>query len=267
MIPLHLNTDPLVQSILRECIDVPQNPGYKINFVVPSSRPICLVTGGVDSTILYFTHKEAGDEPIPIYFNYGQKYMLPELDALKDLGINAFIEDVNLPLKQSWKHIFPFRNFVLLCAAAHYTTSDVLFAVTQEEMPETGGDKSKRFISLMEIYLQRKIVTMGGTKEQNIAAFVQLMGDRGVEILQKTVSCFNVSINKGLHCGNCKACIRKWISFTQHGIDIEFAGDPAKSDVVEEYRAAMSTALKSGDFSVYSADRIRDYDSFFGWNL
>lgn len=265
---INLVQNKIEREIILESLACKENPGIGISFYEKSPSPVCLVTGGIDSTIMFFNAIE--QEPVtPVFVDYGQPYVNQERAALIDLGIHFIELETELPkIEGNWQHIFPLRNYWLLRLVGKMTTTKIFFAATKEEMPETGGDKSLKFLSLMSTFLDLKIETMAGSKDANVAAFVQKNSTKNRDILAKTFSCHNEFPGmQSVHCGNCKACVRRYIAFCSAGVLGVFKTDPAESEIAKDYKLKMTKAYKTQDFSLYSKDRIEQYSRFFSWGL
>jgi 7-cyano-7-deazaguanine synthase in queuosine biosynthesis len=262
---LHLTKDPLLRKIIGESLKAKENPTV-IKFVKPSNSWAIPVSGGLDSTLAYFLANKPG--LIPIYVNHGQPYAERELKVLRNLSIKHVWEKIKLPeVEGDWKHIFPLRNFYIFKVAAAYTNTGIIFAALDGEIPRKGGDKSQRFLSLCRQYFNLKIETpFAKCGKSDIIKLLKKdtrYKDRYREIVSQTYSCFK---GEEIHCGECRACLRKFIACKQNDIDLEFQKNPLDNkEMIERYKEVMLKALQEKDYSLYSKRRCLEYKNFFKW--
>lgn len=255
-----------LHGIAQECYDVPERPAsyspvYSWNCESPDT--IALVTGGLDSSAMYFMALANGEKPRPMYFNLGQAYAQKEVAALARMGIKVSIANhalMGVNPHQYWKHIIPARNLLLFARAAQYLPDGgvILFGVTAGETPNHGGDKSIRFLRQAHSLLASQVPSValncpiaGYTKTALVRWWLQ---HQDVDLLRHTVTCF--SAEEG-HCGACQACLRKWIAYANNGLELK-TKVPVKvgcREYVEKYRRLMHNALEEEDFSRYSRAR------------
>src|ERR1035441_8220811 len=109
-------------TIAKEVFDEPEKPiGYDPKNTRSKPERVILVTGGLDSTTLYFKLIKRYPGLKAYYINIGQSYAQKELEALYKLNIDVeIITDKDFtPLENTgWKHIIPGRNFYFLCLVA-----------------------------------------------------------------------------------------------------------------------------------------------------
>lgn len=251
-----------LQLLIQEALNVPEKPEeYKVEFQHTGSYTALPVTGGLDSTVLYFRNHQL--KTLHTYYvDFGQPYAMTEELALRELcipyeRIRGFDVDQHF-----WKHIIPARNFYILSLIAErmWGGGKILFGAVDGEIPLRGGDKSQRFFDLMNSVLSSlpSVVSVvlplrNETKTDLVAWWI----DKGLDtaILKKTVSCF--SGNLGGHCGACRSCLRKYIAYANNGLELETITDVRVGCVeeIERYKHLMGSALEKSDFSKYSRRR------------
>lgn len=260
-------TDTLIQCIVREMCAVPERPvGYSPTFTHRSLPVAIPVTGGLDSTVLYFRHR--GKDCQTFYVDYGQPYVVVEELALHDLGIPyARLESGLAHDGPYWKHIVPGRNFYLLSRIVDELPHGgrIMFGTVDGEMPGFGGDKSVRFFELLNSLFARLPVPVrveNPLSDETKTDLVKWWLERnlGVELLEKTHSCFSGSRHgtPGVHhCGACQACLRKWIAFYNNGLKLKTIGDVRVgcAEYITKYRTLMTAALEKSDYKHYSQKR------------
>jgi hypothetical protein len=68
-----------------------------------------------------------------------------------------------------------------------------------------------------------------------------------VEYLKRTWACYRPASPSGLPCGNCPACIRRYIAFTLNGIEESYEENPRLSSASKEYiRRAKAKEYSAG---------------------
>lgn len=263
-------------DLFVEAIDEPENPAKNLSPVHENHKKLAvvLVTGGLDSTILYHRAKNKHNSVTGLYIDFGQPYAQIELDVLDNLGIGYQYAKVDMGYKSNeskWKHIIPARNLIAIDMAGKLAGKDghVYFGVTDGESPEHGGDKSQKFLLLMKEWLRQSYGVIGlhtlldGNKTQNIRKFLDDGGD--IDIILNTYSCFNGESHK--QCGRCQSCLRHYIALANNGIpeDVilekyEISPINDKSPYILKYRELMEDDIQrilSGEEPFrYNRDRI-----------
>jgi 7-cyano-7-deazaguanine synthase len=196
-------------------------------------RAICLISGGLDSTVSTSIVINKGYTPIFLFFRYGQKTLKKEEECLdklvkhyqikdivkinlpwiKEFGGSALLEK-NIPLNEInfRKEYVPFRNSIFLSIAT------ALAEVKNAKLiviGSTGGDHICTDNSPEYLASFQKIIKQGTMLKKNIKIFSPLLktdkegaikiGKKLKVPFQYTWSCHN-NINKACgHCSNCKA--------------------------------------------------------------
>lgn len=260
-VPAHLRV------FVTEMLKVPEAPST-LTFTVDdaaSAEVVIPVTGGLDSTVLYWRSMLAEEDPFAYYVRFGHKYTRKELKALDALGIDYHILEAGVVANETsyWQHIIPGRNFLILSLLAeHMDYGGVIrFGAVEGEIPKSGGDKSVAFIAEVnrlfadlpypvhvEVPLKKE------TKADLVAWWLE--NNLKVELLENTVSCFNAGAG---HCGACQACLRKWLAFDYNGLTLKTHTPVSKGCVpyINKYRTLMAQALRENDYSRYSEKRCR----------
>lgn len=205
-----------------EAVDEPEHPVVKAVTSRPTvSRPLVLVTGGLDSTIAYLRLEKDKRNPVGLYVDFGQPYREAEIAVLRELHIGYAEHRILLgPRDDAWRHIIPGRNMLALLSASEIAQpgTPIYFSVVHGENPKTGGDKSNRFVRLMRELLPNPIQTMTAyTKSE----WVGLALREGIDpqVLLHTYSCFEGEV--GWQCGRCQACLRRFIAFANNDLSKE----------------------------------------------
>jgi len=250
-------------ALAQEMFNVPEKPlGYQEKNSVYFLERVVLVTGGLDSSVLYFRLKKDFPNLRAVYINIGQPYLAKEIIALKQLGIeHETVVDLSFAEyeKDYWKHIIPARNFYFLCLVAEQMKGGIIyFASTDGEMPEVGGDKSKRFLKWTnELFTKLPYPVRIETPLENETKTDEVKWwkeNLPIEQLDYTMSCFEAEIG---HCGHCQSCLRKAIAYANNGLKLR-TNTPileGTQEYIAKYKTLMPEALKKKDFSHYSRRR------------
>jgi len=259
-------------EVMFDCPEKPSDFSFSVKSVPQLHSKICLTSGGADSTIAWY---QSG-KPQGLYIDIGQPYAEKERSALARLGIPHHYVDMRGThlASRTWKHIIPGRNFLFLGVAAEMLKNqgEIIFSVVDGEGLNSGkGDKSYKFITLFEDWYRRvtgkylRVITMG---ERTKAGWLKWFVDEGHDIniiRYDTVTCFSGDVYQ---CGECQACLRKFLSFMSLGMDIsaDFVAYPmfGAAEYVQKYQIKLKEALTNLDFSHYSQQRcIEDLQAIY----
>ena len=254
--------DSFGERLVGNIFDVPEKPeGYNFNFVKPRDTVAVLVTGGLDSSALYYMAEKSGRNVKAFYVDIGQPYAYKEISALEIMGIPFELvkPDVKLDASKFWKHIIPGRNFYFLSLVAEMIQGgEIWFGATNGEMPVRGGDKSLAFIhhcnelfSHLPYKVEVKTPLAQMTKGEIVAWWKKHVP---LEKLKVTVSCFDGEVGA---CGKCQSCLRKALAFASNRLELETEVDVREGckQYIEKYLTVLNEALKNEDFSHYSKKR------------
>lgn len=232
-----------------EAVHEPEHPHVHVDMQEHGqSRPIVLVSGGLDSSITYRRLKEDDRKPLGLYIDFGQPYLRAEHQACYALGIEFETTEVKLgPRNEAWKHILPARNMLALLSAAEFCKpgTPIYFAVVHGESPLVGGDKSERFLRLMNRLLPYNPIfdMTKKTKSEWLKQGLEWGWDR--KWFLQSYSCFGST--PGVQCGTCQACLRHYIAFVNCGYSDEeilfnYAMHPLDgcTEAIEKYLSEMN---------------------------
>jgi len=199
-------------------------------------KVVCVLSGGMDSTLCAYIAKKSGYEIIPLHFNYGQRTQKKELECFRKIcedlsvdnkyeidipfftaiGASALTDDsIDVPISGIEDGVpvtyVPFRNGIFLSIAAAVAEKEdacaIYIGVVQED---SSGypDCTDSFISKMENSINQgtkettklKIITplVHMTKEQIVQEAVSLNVP-----LKDTWSCYK---DENKPCGVCDSC-------------------------------------------------------------
>lgn len=237
----------------------------------PVAKDVYLLSGGMDSSILWLLEGKNNPNAIAVFTIYGQRYWFKELKSVisvtKDSEEKLITYNYPWYFKGDWKHIIPARNLLLLSLATKHISleGNIHFAALNGESSEEIGDKSKVFFdTFVQVAgsLEGKTVNIVDCKQYTKNQLLRRFLDEGgePEVIVNTITCFSSDSDKG--CGKCQACARKWIALKYNNIDptlvdAAFMVDPAlgANAYLQAYKFKMNDALLNEDFSHYSKQR------------
>lgn len=201
-----------------------------------TKKAICILSGGMDSTLSSYIAKKNGYEIIPVHFNYGQRTQNKELKAFRDIckelnvenkyeidipffkqiGANA-LTDYNIDIPKNGIEdgvpitYVPFRNGIFLSIAAAIAEKEEAQAMYIGVVQEDGSgypDCTKEFIKSINNSINE------GTKEDTkIEIITPLINLTKKQIVQESIK-FNVPLEftwscyeeEEQACGLCDSC-------------------------------------------------------------
>jgi 7-cyano-7-deazaguanine synthase len=224
-----------------------------------TKRAVCIMSGGMDSTLAAYMTQAQGYEIIALHFNYDQrtqakelgcfekitesmqvekKYVL-DLDFFRQLGASALTDtSIDIPISGLEEGVpvtyVPFRNGIFLSMAAAVAEKECAEVITIGVVEEDSSgypDCREEYITAMQ-----KAINLGTKDETNIRIEMPLVHLKKSEIVQEalrfhvplelTWSCYK---NDTLACGVCDSC-----RLRLNGFKLANASDPiayeAKTD-------------------------------------
>lgn len=214
-------------------------------------KSVCVMSGGMDSTLSAYMMKNSGYEIIAIHFNYDQrtqtkelecfhnicdelnvleKYVL-DLDFFKQLGASALTDkSIDVPIGGVEEGVpvtyVPFRNGIFLSMAAAIAEkegAEVISIGVVEEDSSGYPDCRESYIKSMQ-----QSINLGTKDETNIKIEMPLVHLQKFQIVQKSLelhvpleltwSCYK---NDTQACGVCDSC-----RLRLNGFDIAGVKDP-----------------------------------------
>jgi 7-cyano-7-deazaguanine synthase len=214
-------------------------------------KAVCVLSGGMDSTLASYIAKKEGYEIIAVHFNYGQRTEHKELEAFRNICIELNIKDkyeINIPfftqigasaLTDTSIEIptggiedgipvtyVPFRNGIFLSIAtaiAEKHEAQALFIGVVQEDSSGYPDCTDTFINKMESAMNQG--TRDETKLEIITPLVHMTKEEIVKKslvlgvpLKYTWSCY---ANEEKACGVCDSCRLRLNGFKLAGVKDE----------------------------------------------
>jgi len=213
-----------------------------------NKKAVCIMSGGMDSTLSAYMMRDAGYEIIAVHFNYEQntqqkemecfeniakaldvkeKYVL-NLDFFKQLGASALTDSsIDVPTCGVEEGVpvtyVPFRNGIFLSMAAAIAEKEgasVLSIGVVEEDSSGYPDCREEYIKAMQ-----RAINLGTKDETNIEIKMPLVHLKKSEIVQEalkrsvplelTWSCYK---NEDKACGVCDSCRLRLNGFAKAGV-------------------------------------------------
>lgn len=224
---------------------------------IKNKKAVCVMSGGMDSTLSAYMMKQAGYEIVAVHFNYDQrtqkkelecfynicetlhveeKYVL-DLDFFKQLGASALTDkSIDVPTGGVEEGIpvtyVPFRNGIFLsmsAAIAEKEGAEIISIGVVEEDSSGYPDCREDYITSMQ-----RSINLGTKDETNIEIKMPLVHLKKSEIVQEalkrevplelTWSCYK---NEDKACGVCDSCRLRLNGFKLAGVKdpIEYESD------------------------------------------
>jgi 7-cyano-7-deazaguanine synthase len=211
-------------------------------------KAICIMSGGMDSTLAAYMMKDLGYEIVGVHFNYDQrtqakelecfnlianelkikqKYTL-DLDFFAQLGASALTDtNIEVPVSGVEEGVpvtyVPFRNGIFLsmaAAIAEKESASVIAIGVVEEDSSGYPDCRENYIEAMQ-----HAINLGTKDETNIEIKMPLVHLKKSEIVQKALS-LNVALeytwscykNEEEACGVCDSCRLRLNGFKLAGV-------------------------------------------------
>lgn len=225
-----------------------------------SHKHLVLYSGGPDS---YITHHEVRRmnryaEVIPIYFNLGHRYASNEIHAVyKTLPRTVIDRSFSSLCEWEQEDAFIFaRNALLLTGMSRYVSGPATLYLSVQKDELSLADRQPVFMDAMtqllgvlglDVSVESPWLALD--KTDMVKHFVSTGGSE--EKLTSTWSCYSpvVRLPEVIHCGDCPACVRRYIAFTLgFGKDrTVYATPPAMGGVFQEYTVRAAARAYSED--------------------
>jgi 7-cyano-7-deazaguanine synthase in queuosine biosynthesis len=195
---------------------------------------VVLFSGGLDSLLLARAYPDA----LLLHIDYGQPYRFSEGSAAQGIAdyLNrglAFLMLTPLPSGEADGHIAHRNLYLAVSAAARDPTARLLLLGGVKG--ETSPDKTRRFLRASTLALsrsERRSLRLAAplrkaTKAKHLRRLVDEVGRAEAQrLLDLTVSCYRPPA-KGVGCGRCLACVRRWVAVELAGLEGQWEFPPA----------------------------------------
>jgi 7-cyano-7-deazaguanine synthase len=213
-----------------------------------NKKAICILSGGMDSTLATYIAKNDGYEIIAVHFNYGQRTEQKELDAFRkicnelniikkyeidipfftQIGTSALTDNtIDIPINGIQEGVpvtyVPFRNGIFLSIAtaiAEKHEAQALFIGVVQEDSSGYPDCTDTFINKIQ-----NAMNQGTKDETNLEIVTPLVHMSKAQIVQKSLQ-LNVPLkytwscyaNEHKACGVCDSCRLRLNGFKLAGV-------------------------------------------------
>lgn len=231
---------------------------------------VVLMSGGPDSliTLRWVESHPSSSDVMPLYVDVGNRYGDSEWAALCRISRRTGEVFHAVQVLQSlgqWEdsdaHIFGRNAFLTMVAAKYLPKGGWIFLTVQKDELDI-PDRTPEFLEHMGVLLsglaKHPITVSSPWLSSDKTDMVKWYLDSGYskQDLLDTTSCYK-RLRGLLQCGDCPACIRRFIAFSLNGLEESYNIDPRKSETAKVYvdRAREGT---------YSLDRCQRILSAFG---
>lgn len=224
-----------------------------------------MVSGWLDSYVMYFYAKKNWYKPIPIWVDLWQPYKAKELEAIKQFEFYDEIIKVNFSdyTKTMVWDIIPWRNLLLGVIGANYWEEVWIWALYWEWTGKN-MDKSYKFFEdtskiltynfqMLREYTFIKTPFFHLTKAGLVKRALENWLTK--EQLFKTSTCYD---EKEHNCWRCPTCFKRYVAMKLNWIDEEFKTNPLES----EYAKKMKEETINGDPHL-APERREEYKIIF----
>ncbi|CAM2844813.1 7-cyano-7-deazaguanine synthase QueC [Helicobacter burdigaliensis] len=213
-------------------------------------KALCILSGGMDSTLCAYLAKKEGYEIVAIHFNYGQRTQSKEkecfeaickelqvyksysldMDFLKVIGGNALVDlEMAVPKNELGRvgevptTYVPFRNGVFLSVAGSIAEKEGCERIYIGVIEADGSgypDCTKNFIQKAQDFINE-----GTTKDFKVTICTPLLQFKKADIVKKSLelevpleltwSCYESSEEA---CGECDSCLLRLRGFKEIGV-------------------------------------------------
>lgn len=220
-------------------------------------KHIVLYSGGLDSFITaeYVRRTNLVDADIElIYMPLGHQYQDQELSSVvlnPNVAIISGLDTLGEVHEDFDAHIWARNAFLVLLAAKFIPEDDwgkIWLTVQKDEI--SLSDRSPQFFKAMtDLLVSMDIKAIVDTpwwnydKTDMVRWYLNQDGSSAEE-LKKTHSCYRPAI---LPCGDCPACIRRFIAMTLNDVQEEYEIDPRTSKTAQRYIQRAKSGYYSGE--------------------
>jgi 7-cyano-7-deazaguanine synthase in queuosine biosynthesis len=202
---------PIIMESLNDS-NYPRRSEFQMTRIHPD---VCMVSGGLDSTIAWLVSNALGKSPQPVYIDFGQCYKDIELARLLDLGISTSLQVYEYKINALWDYYIPLRNLIIVMTGLRtggYGTN-IWMGYVSSEGP---GDKSALWVEMVRDYLDQFDSKLYLTNVYTKSEWVSWACRHGhTDKIMKTYSCLNGQVPMY---GECKSCFKHAYALVNGGI-------------------------------------------------
>lgn len=202
-----------------------------------TANEILLFSAGADS----FPAWHYLGKPPALYFDLGHRYRDHEYEAISTLARRHAIDlsisrELDLAAWEEPDGIIPLRNLYFVMLASHRADLIWCVGVKGDHTADKSPESFERISQLVSDLTGRTIRVDSPFWDRTKTEIVGWYLDQGLPVddLLDTFSCLAPGKSR-MHCGRCSACLRRWISFTNNGIEAPFAANPWEWEKVSDF--------------------------------
>ena len=201
---------------------------------------ILLFSGGLDSYIGWHFLKK----PKTLYIGLGHRYMTHEIEKVRMLVPDTIIDTrLNLADWEERDANIPLRNAFLVMIASKYDKSVGLILNKGEmDIPDRSIQFLNEFTNLLTFlwgHLTPVFTPFFDVTKTDMVRWYLKQGLRASDLIA-TRSCYSPSDNP---CGNCAACFRRWVAFTNCELEEKYDQPIKNFDGLKKYVDKMQRGL------------------------
>lgn len=226
-------------------------------------RNVVLFSGGLDSlaTVLRLEMTDPGGHDLQhvqlVYVQAGGRYGEAEEEVAGSLAkqLGKPLRRIALEQLGMWEEgvsgYVPYRNlFLVMVAVAELATYDwvkedkevvVWMGGLKDDVVEDKTPAAFEAMSKVLTQIGRHQVTVASlwwehTKAAMVRVMLEAQGERFLALARVSMSCY-----RGMNCGDCPSCFRKYVALKMNGVDCEgwFLRDPRRTSTAEQYWSKM----------------------------
>lgn len=221
-----------------------------------SDKEILLYSAGLDS----FPAWHYLGKPEALFFDIGHRYCNHEYRAIEALrrrwGIKLTTSrELDLSAWEQPDGIIPLRNVYFAMLASHHADAIWCIGVKGDHTVDKSPEAFAQMSEFISTYAGRQVRVDSPFWDMTKTEIVRWYLDQRLPAkdLLDTFSCLNPGTSR-LHCGQCGACLRRWISLANNGItEAKFQTNPWEWDRVESY---YMTAMRDGTYPDHRAEEF-----------
>lgn len=202
-------------------------------------KEVLLFSGGMDSLIAW----EFLGQPASLYVDFGHKYAKQESERVRTIGPKDRVlvySGMKFGVFERDDAEIPQRNMYLAMLAANFGYDKIWIIAQKDEMsiPDRTPEFYQKASEMLTLLNEREIIVATPFEDMDKTDMVAWWLNEGhsAETLLKTWACYHPW--KGEPCGNCGACLRRYVAFKNNDID---PGYELKAEIKAEYTDKLAS--------------------------
>ncbi len=206
---------------------------------------VILLSGGMDS---FLSYRMFYPHYTPVFVNSGSRYAYRDIEFARRHAGSELVVQYLTPLVEDPSGHVPHRNTILLASVANHGANTIVVSAPRGEL--VWDQQPAYHKALRRVLPGVNIVNplRRYTKAQAIALYLSTGGSR--EDLSNTRSCYSPD---HLRCGQCPACVKRWVAMRYNGIDETYEQDVVLYAKELASRGTLRDAWRYGARPLYEA--------------